>query len=240
MTDQPEVTISEQVNSEKPEQRNVLCTVRANPKPEYVNLFKVGSGQPARDQDIIEDDTNPMLNKYVRSVAVKGENDYGEYICESKNHLGVIRKSHNVTVERPKPGKVQLVNFPPSAVLSDNSEINWMLKSEHEIINFEVAVSKITQATPAPPAKSLLFVSEIRPKLINEDEYIGSFPLSELETSNTYHIGIKASNAYAQSSEIDFEVHVQTSSSSSANQSLICILLTLFVTLIHFRNIKLN
>lgn len=236
---QPDVIISEQVNSDQPQLRNVLCTVRANPKPEYVNLFKVGSGQPARDQDIIEDESNTILNKYTRSVAVKNENDYGEYICESKNHLGIIRKSHNVTIERPKPEKVTLINFPPSAVLSDNSELNWSVKSPHPIINFEVTVSKITQATPAS-IKSLIFVNDVKPKELNEEEYIGSFPLNELETSNSYHIGIKAINSYSQTSEMDFEVHIQTSSSSSANQSLICILLTLFVTIIHFRNIKLN
>ena len=226
------------MNSEQPTIRNVICTVRANPKPDYVNLYKVGSGAYARESDTIEDETNSILNKYTRVFTVRDEKDYGEYFCVSKNLYGESRKSHNVTMERPKPDKVQLIDFPQNSVLTDASELQWFVKSPYDIIKFEVQVSKITQATPAT-TKSLLFVNNVKPKQIDDNEWQGIFPLNDLETSTTYQIVLRAFNTYDQHSEIEFDLHVQKSSASSANQSLICILLILAVNFIHFRN-KLN
>jgi hypothetical protein len=51
---------------------------------------------------------------------------------------------------------------------------------------------------------------------------------------------IKAINSYGQDSEKTFPLYLQKSSSSSANQSLICILLILAINLIHFRNNRLH
>lgn len=217
----------------------MICTVRANPKPEYVNLYKVGSGTYAREADTIEDDTNPLLNKYTRVFTVRDEKDHGEYFCISKNIYGESRKSHNVTVERPAPEKVRLINFPQNSVLTDESELTWYIKSIYDIIRFEIKVSKVTQVTPVS-TKSLIYVVDVKPKQTENNEFQGTFELNNLETGNTYQIGIKAINAYDRSSEVEVDVHLQKSSSSSANQSLICILLVLAINLYHFRNIRLH
>lgn len=236
---QPEVIISEQVNSETPSVRNLICIVRANPKPDYVNLFKVESGSYARESDTIEDETNPILNKYTRVFTVRDEKDHGEYLCVSKNIYGETRKSHNVTMERPKPGPVQLIGFPANSVLSEQDELKWSIRSQHEINKFELRVSKITQATPGL-TKSLVFATDVKPKPTDNNEYLGSYPLSNFETGNSYQIELTATNSYGQSSEIEFDLHVQKSSSSSANQSLICILLIVAVNLVHFSKNRLH
>lgn len=235
----PEVVISEQVDQEQAI-RNVICTVRANPKPEYVNLYKSGSGTQARISNIIEDETNPLLSKFTRVFTIQDEKDYGEYFCESKNRLSdVVVKSHNVTMERPTPDLVKMMNFPDNRVFNDQSELQWYIKSKFDIIKFEVKISKVTQATPAT-TKTLLYVADVKPRKTEEDEFMGSFELNNLETDNTYQIGIKAINAYDRHSELEFEIALQKSSSSRANQSFICILLILAISFYHFKNIRLH
>jgi len=235
----PEVSISETVAGDQPNIRNVICLVRSNPKPESINLYKVGAGVTAREEAVIEDENNPILTKYTRIFTVHDEKDYGEYTCTARNVYGETRKSHNVTMERPKPEKVHLIDFPENGVMTDDSELEWYLKSPYDINRFDVVVSKVTQSTPKL-SKSLIKAVEVKPRQTEDYEFKGSFRFDELETDNTYTILIQAVNAYDQKSEVEVDVHLQKSSSSSANQSLICILLILAINLYHFGSIRLH
>jgi len=235
----PEITISEQVSSEQPSVRNIICSVRANPKPDEVSLYKIGSGSYAKESDTIEDASNPFLHRYTRVFTVRDEKDFGEYVCTSKNIYGEGRKTHNVTIDRPKPGKVQLISFPQNAVLTPGSQLSWYIRSEFEINRFEVKISKIVPATPSSTT-SLLFVVDVKPKMTESGEYKGTYELTDLQTENTYQVGIKAINSYDQSSEIEFQVHLQKSSSSCASQSLFWVLLILVINLYQFKNLRLH
>lgn len=229
------------MNSDEPTIRNIICTVRANPKPDTVYLYKNDQNKAyAKQESTIEDENNPILNKYIRVFQVNGEKDYGEYVCISKNEHGENMKSHNVTMERPAPQPPVIPDYPANGVYSSNQELRWKLNSDFEIIKFEVTVSKIIQATPGT-SKTLLHLTEIKPKKAeNENVYFGTYPLDEIESESHYHILIKATNAYDKSSEKAVQIYLQKSSSSSANQSLICIFLILAVCLTHFRTIRLH
>jgi len=232
---QPEVTISEQDKGDDPSKRVVICTVRANPKPDFVNFYKTSSNVYAKEQDLIEDQSNPILTKYIRTLSIANENDYGEYVCESKNLIGESRKSHNATMDRPKPQKPMFINLSADRTISQDSDLQWYVNSEFEIIRFDIQINKILPATPGE-LKTLIHKSEIKPKLTESEKYTGSYPLIDLETSTSYDVTIKAVNAYDQSSEENIEIYVQKSSSSIANQSLICIFLIFVINLIQFRN----
>ncbi|KAK4337444.1 hypothetical protein RND71_043648 [Anisodus tanguticus] len=194
----PEIVISETSDKDDPTERRVICTVRANPRPISLVLKKVDTSYTNNEETIIEDENNNFLTKYIQTYYVRSPSDYGQYVCVARNSIGSNEKTHNVTLDRPKPPVAELIDFPQDKVLRQNSKFEWKVESQHAIINFEVTVAK---KIPIPPTFTYSVLKKIDVKPIeDQNTYYGSLDLNDYEIMNDYKVTIKAINSYSQES----------------------------------------